>query len=78
MGRLTPESIPAGHDICKEGDDADCLWLLQEGEQQDSSSQGSTSHSAAHLCLRDAHSLCGSKRQLGAAVFEGDGSNLCI
>lgn len=23
---------------------------------------------AAHLCLRDAHSLCGSKRQLGAAV----------
>eukprot|EP00891_Asterochloris_glomerata_P008763 jgi/Astpho2/8763/Aster-05321 len=32
VGRLTPESIPAGHDICKEGDDADCLWLLQEGE----------------------------------------------
>ena len=39
VGRLTPESIPAGHDICKEGDDADCLWLLQEGEQQGCSCQ---------------------------------------
>jgi hypothetical protein len=22
----------AGHELCREGDEADCLWLLQEGE----------------------------------------------
>ena len=33
-GRLIPESVPAGHDICREGDDAECLWLLQEGEPE--------------------------------------------
>lgn len=22
----------AGHELCREGDDADCMWLLQEGE----------------------------------------------
>ncbi|KAK9816960.1 hypothetical protein WJX72_007507 [[Myrmecia] bisecta] len=30
--RLTPVSLAAGHDLCREGDDADELWILQEGE----------------------------------------------
>ena len=29
--RLTPISLPAGHDLCLEGDKADCLWILQHG-----------------------------------------------
>ena len=29
--RLTPLVIPAGHNIVQEGDDADALFLLQEG-----------------------------------------------
>ena len=29
--RLTPVSLPAGHDLCVEGDEADCLWILQHG-----------------------------------------------
>lgn len=29
--RLTPQMIPPGHDLCQEGDDADCMWILQEG-----------------------------------------------
>ena len=29
--RLTPQMVPPGHDLCQEGDDADCLWILQEG-----------------------------------------------
>ena len=23
--------VPPGHDLCQEGDDADCMWILQEG-----------------------------------------------
>ncbi len=30
--RLKPVSLPAGHDLCKVGDCADCLWILQDGE----------------------------------------------
>ncbi|KAL3152951.1 hypothetical protein ABBQ38_011980 [Trebouxia sp. C0009 RCD-2024] len=30
--RLSPQMIPPGHDLCQEGDDADCMWILQEGE----------------------------------------------
>ncbi|DBA70723.1 TPA: hypothetical protein ACH3X2_012094 [Trebouxia sp. C0005] len=30
--RLTPQMVPPGHDLCQEGDDADCMWILQEGE----------------------------------------------
>lgn len=29
--RLTPLVVPAGHNIVQEGDDADALFLLQEG-----------------------------------------------
>ena len=29
--RLTPQMVPPGHDLCQEGDDADCMWILQEG-----------------------------------------------
>ena len=29
--RLSPQMIPPGHDLCQEGDDADCMWILQEG-----------------------------------------------
>ena len=29
--RLKPIMIPPGHDLCHEGDPADCLWILQEG-----------------------------------------------
>ena len=29
--RLTPQMIPPGHDLCQEGDEADCMWILQEG-----------------------------------------------
>lgn len=30
--RLTPLVVPAGHNVVQEGDDADCLFLLQQGE----------------------------------------------
>lgn len=30
--RLTPQMVPPGHDLCQEGDDADCMWILQEGD----------------------------------------------
>ena len=29
--RLTPLVVPAGHNVVQEGDDADCLFLLQQG-----------------------------------------------
>lgn len=31
IARLKPCSIPAGHDLCREGMDADCLWIIEEG-----------------------------------------------
>lgn len=30
--RLRPATIPPGFDLCQEGDAANCLWLLQEGD----------------------------------------------
>eukprot|EP00878_Enallax_costatus_P020054 GHUV01021184.1.p1 GENE.GHUV01021184.1~~GHUV01021184.1.p1 ORF type:complete len:549 (+),score=143.41 GHUV01021184.1:1031-2677(+) len=30
--RLVPVEVAPGHELCREGDEADCLWLLQEGE----------------------------------------------
>lgn len=30
--RLSPLVVPAGHNVVQEGDDADSLFLLQEGE----------------------------------------------
>ena len=32
--RMTPYSLPAGHDACQEGDECDSLWLLTEGDAQ--------------------------------------------
>jgi len=29
--RLVPQATPAGHNVAQEGDDADMIWLLQEG-----------------------------------------------
>jgi hypothetical protein len=29
--RLTPEVVMPGHDLCKFGDPATCLWILQSG-----------------------------------------------
>ena len=37
--RLSPQMVPPGHDLCQEGDDADCMWILQEGKP----------HSWAHM-----------------------------
>ena len=30
-GRLMPQVIMPGHDLCRIGDPADCLWILQTG-----------------------------------------------
>lgn len=27
--RMRARSVIAGHDVCREGDEADCLWILQ-------------------------------------------------
>jgi hypothetical protein len=32
--RLQPQVVPAGHNVAQEGDDADALYLLQEGARQ--------------------------------------------
>ena len=29
---MVPESVAAGHDICRQGEEADCVWILQDGE----------------------------------------------
>lgn len=42
--RLTPQMVPPGHDLCQEGDDADCLWILQEGDPPLAISVGVTVH----------------------------------
>ena len=31
--KMVPEHVTPGHDICQQGDDADRLWVLQEGVQ---------------------------------------------
>ncbi len=30
-GRATPVKVAPGHEICSQGDPADCIWLLHEG-----------------------------------------------
>lgn len=35
--RLQPMVIPAGHNVAQEGDDADALYLMQEGQHLDGS-----------------------------------------
>lgn len=30
-GRATPVKVAPGHEICAQGDPADCIWLLHEG-----------------------------------------------
>ena len=30
-GRSKPSKVPPGHEICAQGDPADCIWLLHEG-----------------------------------------------
>ena len=30
-GRATPVKMAPGHEICSQGDPADCIWLLHEG-----------------------------------------------
>ena len=32
-GRATPTKVAPGHEICAQGDPADCIWLLHEGVQ---------------------------------------------
>lgn len=33
-GRATPVKMAPGHEICSQGDPADCIWLLHEGTPQ--------------------------------------------
>ena len=34
-GRATPVKMAPGHEICSQGDPADCIWLLHEGTPTD-------------------------------------------
>ncbi len=34
-GRATPVKMAPGHEICSQGDPADCIWLLHEGTLRD-------------------------------------------
>lgn len=34
-GRATPVKMAPGHEICSQGDPADCIWLLHEGALRD-------------------------------------------
>ena len=34
-GRSKPSKVPPGHEICAQGDPADCIWLLHEGLSSD-------------------------------------------
>jgi hypothetical protein len=31
ISKVRPETFPPGFDLAQQGDDADCLWFLQEG-----------------------------------------------
>ncbi len=60
-GRATPVKMAPGHEICSQGDPADCIWLLHEGTPTDLPPVSVSGHAQFHRKARQlAHmSFCG-------------------
>ncbi len=90
--RLTPQMVPPGHDLCQEGDDADCMWILQEGNlplllRCCDSTTALSLHMHASLCLfhpnvglnQNTHAAAPDTRDLVGVCKKngGSGSDTC-
>ena len=58
VGRAKPVKVAPGHEICAQGDPADCIWLLHEGIESHPSTKPFLCVLTPSFCLSFQHQPC--------------------